>query len=114
MALQNGGGAPNYDPVRAHGSGAEGLGHGEPVLALAGGAGRYDPRGQDDDHTQTGNLFRLLPAQEKQNLFDNLAGPLSQVADEIVERQLAQFDRADPAYGAGVRSALKARGRNVA
>ena len=114
MALQNGGAGPNYDPVQAHGSGAEGLGHGEPVLALAGGAGRYDPRGQDDDHTQAGNLFRLLPAQEKQDLFDNLAGPLSQVADEIVERQLAQFDRADPAYGAGVRSALKARGRNVA
>ena len=112
MALHNGGAAPNYDPVQAQGSGTEGMGHGEPVLALYGGAGRYDPRGQDDDHTQAGNLFRLLPAQEKQNLFDNLAGPLSQVADEIVERQLAQFDRADPAYGAGVRAALKARGRN--
>ena len=51
-----------------------------------------------------------MSPQAQQNLFDNLAGPLSQVSDEIIERQLAQFDQADPAYGAGVRAALKARG----
>jgi catalase len=113
MAIHNGGAERNYDTVQAHGSGAEGMGHGEPLLPLSGGAGRHDPRGQDDDTTQAGNLFRLLPAQERQNLFDNLAGPLSQVPDEIVLRQLAQFDRADPAYGAGVRAALKARGRHL-
>ena len=28
----------------------------------------------------------------------------------IIDRQLTHFDRADPAYGAGVRKALKARG----
>ena len=41
-------------------------------------------------------------------VFDNLAGPLSQVSNEILERQLGHFDQADPAYGAGVRAALKA------
>jgi catalase len=110
MAISNGGSAPNYQPVDAAGSNPQGLGNGEPALALQGGAARYDGRGKEDDYTQAGNLFRLLPAQERQNLFNNIAGPLSQVNAEIVARQLGQFDQADPAYGAGVRAALKARG----
>jgi len=76
---------------------------------LSGVAGRYDGRGKEDDYTQAGNLFRLLPAQEKQNLFDNLAGPLSQVSEEILQRQLSHFDQADPAYGQGVRAAIEKR-----
>jgi catalase len=113
MAINNGGSAQNYGTVEAGCTQAHGLGHGEPALALHGGAARYDGRGTEDDYTQAGNLFRLMPAQEKQNLFDNLAGPMSQVSDEIVLRQLGHFDKADPAYGAGVRAALKARGRNI-
>lgn len=108
MAIQNGGAAPNYDNVAAAGSQPVGLGHGEPGLALHGDAGRYDGRGKEDDFTQAGNLFRLLPAQEKQHLFNNLAVPLSQVSDDILQRQLGHFDKADPAYGAGVRAALQA------
>ncbi|HWW68332.1 MAG TPA: catalase [Duganella sp.] len=110
MAIANGGSARNYQPVDASGSNPQGLGHGEPALALQGGAARYDGRGKEDDYTQAGNLFRLLPAEEKLNLFNNIAGPLSQVSAEIIARQLGHFDQADPAYGAGVRAALKARG----
>lgn len=110
MAVYNGGAAQNYDTVAAAGSAPQGMGHGEPALELTGAAGRYDGRGQEDDYTQAGNLFRLMSPQAQQNLFDNLAGPLSQVSNEIIQRQLAQFDQADPAYGAGVRAALKARG----
>ena len=110
MATANGGSAQNYQPVDAGGSHPQGLGHGEPALALNGGAARYDARGQEDDYTQAGNLFRLMPADEQQNLFNNIAGPLSQVNAEIIARQLGHFDQADPAYGAGVRAALKARG----
>jgi catalase len=39
---------------------------------------------------------------------------LSQVSAEIIARQLGQLDKADPAYGAGVRAALKAKGVNAA
>ncbi|MGW8393661.1 catalase [Pseudoduganella sp. HUAS MS19] len=113
MAAGFGGAQQNYAPTEAGGSKPQGMGHGEPVLALNGGAGRYDGRGREDDYSQAGNLFRLLPEQEKLNLFDNIAGPLSQVSDEIIQRQLGHFDQADAAYGAGVRAALKARGRNV-
>ena len=111
MALANGGAAPNYATIDAAGRGASGMGHGEPELPLSGGAGRFDERGQDDDYTQPGNLFRLMTAEEKQNLCDNLAGPLSQVDEDILQRQLRQFDQADPHYGRGVRAALEARGR---
>ncbi len=113
MASGAGGAEQNYAPTEASGSNPQGMGHGEPALALNGGAGRYDGRGKEDDYTQAGNLFRLLPPQEKLNLFENIAGPLSQVSDEIIQRQLGHFDKADAAYGAGVRAALKARGRNV-
>ncbi|WP_432379637.1 catalase [Duganella sp. P38] len=114
MAGANGGAAQNYDPVQANGSNPHGMGHGEPPLALDGAAGRYDGRGKEDDYTQAGDLFRLMPADEQQNLFNNIAGPLSQVSAEIIARQLAHFDQADPAYGAGVRAALQARGVNLA
>ena len=108
-AFNNGGAAQNYATINAAGTGSRGLGHGDAGWALHGAAGRYDERGAADDFTQAGNLFRLLPAAQKKNLCDNLAGPLSQVPREILERQLALFDRCDPAYGAGVRAALAAR-----
>ncbi|MTV37972.1 catalase [Duganella radicis] len=114
MAGANGGAAVNYDPVQAQGSNPHGMGHGEPPLALDGAAGRYDGRGKEDDYTQAGDLFRLMPADERHNLCNNIAGPLSQVSAEIIARQLAHFDQADAAYGAGVRQALKARGVNLA
>jgi catalase len=113
MAIANGGAAPNYATIDAAGKGATGMGHGEQELPLTGNAGRVDFRGQEDDYTQPGNLFRLMSTEEKQNLFDNLAGPLSQVTDEILQRQLAQFDKADPAYGYGVRAALERLKRTV-
>ncbi|MDQ1923498.1 catalase [Massilia pseudoviolaceinigra] len=109
MAVHNGGAAQNYATVNAGGSAPRGMGHGEPELGLRGGAGRFDGRGMEDDYTQAGNLFRLLTPQEKLNLCANLAGPLSQVNDEILQRQLAHFDKADSAYGAGVRAALNIR-----
>ncbi|KAB8043084.1 catalase [Janthinobacterium aquaticum] len=110
MAINNGGAARNYANVVASGTAPGGMGHGEQGLALHGDAGRFDGRGAEDDYTQAGNLFRLLTPVGKQNLFDNLAGPLSQVRVETLQRQLAHFDRADSAYGDGVRAALQARG----
>lgn len=110
MAINNGGAARNYANVVSTGTAPGGMGHGEPALALHGDAGRFDGRGVEDDYTQAGNLFRLLTPAGKQNLFDNLAGPLSQVRVETLQRQLSHFDQADAAYGAGVRAALQARG----
>jgi catalase len=110
MAIESGGAAVNYEAVQAAGSKPQGLGHGDPGWPVEGIAGRYDARGREDDFTQAGNLFRLLPAAERQNLLDNIAGSLAQVAGDIQHRQIGHFDKADPAYGAGVRAALQRLG----
>jgi catalase len=110
MAFDNGGAAPNYAAVEPPKADTAGFGHGDAGWPVQGVAGRHEPRAADDPYTQAGNLFRLLPVREKQNLADNIAGALAGVSPEIVQRQLAHFDRADPAYGAGVRAALARRG----
>jgi len=110
MAIANGAAAQNYDPVHATGTQPHASGHGDPGWALSGAAGRYDERGNDDYWTQAGNLFRLLPAQEQHHLFENLAVALSKATPATVERQLGHFDKADPAYGIGVRQALGRHG----
>ncbi len=78
----------------------------EPPLRISGDAERYDHREGNDDYTQPGNLFRLMSADEQQRLFGNIAAAMQGVPEEIVQRQLVHFHRADPAYGAGVAKAL--------
>jgi catalase len=78
----------------------------EPPLKISGDADRWNHRAGNDDYTQPGNLFRLMSDAQKLQLFQNLAEAMQGVPREIVERQLAHFDKADPAYGAGVRAAL--------
>jgi catalase len=101
----NGGGSVNYEP-NSLGGPAEDRAFVEPPLAIAGAADRYDHRQGNDDYTQAGNLYRLLPADERERLHKAIAGAMSGVPREIVDRQLAHFDRADSAYGKGVRAAL--------
>jgi len=48
----------------------------------------------------------LLPADERERLTSNIAGAMRSVLDVIKKRQLAHFDKADPAYGAAVRAKL--------
>ncbi|MFT7668779.1 MAG: catalase [Planctomycetota bacterium] len=78
----------------------------EPALALDGAADRYNHRHDNDDYIQAGNLFRIFSTEQQERLFASIAGAMKGVPEEIVERQLAHFIRADEAYGAGVRKAL--------
>ncbi|MGD0858911.1 MAG: catalase [Terracidiphilus sp.] len=80
----------------------------EPPLRISGDTDRYNHRIGNDDYTQPGDLFRLMNPEQRQRLFSNIASAMSGVPQFIVERQLAHFDKADPAYGAGVRAALAA------
>ena len=82
----------------------------EPPLKISGDADRYDHREGNDDYSQPGALFRLLGSAQQERLFANIASSMQGVPAFIIDRQLTHFDRADPAYGAGVRKALKARG----
>ena len=79
----------------------------EPPLKISGDADRYNHRDGNDDYTQPGNLFRLMNADQKKQLFQNIAEAMHGVPANIVERQLGHFAKADPAYAEGVRQAIQ-------
>jgi len=78
----------------------------EPPPRISGDADRYDHRASNDDYDQVAALFRLFDAARRRRLFSNIAAAMQGVPAEIVERQLTDFARVDPAYAAGVRAAL--------
>ncbi len=79
----------------------------EPPLKISGDADRYNHRDGNDDYTQPGDLFRLMSDDQKRQLCSNIAEAMTGVPEHIIERQLGHFDKADPAYGNGVREALR-------
>ena len=101
----NGGDSPNYEP-NSFGGPAEDPRFRERPYKVSGEVGRYDHRKGNDDYTQAGNLFRLLPPDEKQRLVQNIAGHMRGIPERIINLQLQHFSKADPAYGAGVAAAL--------
>jgi catalase len=102
----NNGGAVNYEP-NSEGGPVEDARFKEPPLKISGDADRYDHRKGNDDFTQPGNLYRLMPDDERERLHQAIAGVMADVPKEIVERQLKHFAKADPAYAKGVKAALK-------
>ena len=102
----DGGPGYNYEPDSFGGPKADPA-YREPPLKISGDADRYDqPRGVDDDYVQPGNLFRLMSAEERGRLMDNIAEPLSTVPKEIQIRMVGHFTKADPDYGKGVKERL--------
>lgn len=79
----------------------------EPPLKISGDADRYDHRVGNDDFSQPRALWKLFDEQQRNRLYSNIAQAMSGVPQNIVERQLALFDQIDPAYGNGIRAALK-------
>jgi catalase len=98
-------GGPNYEPNSFNGP-VEDHCFKEPALKVFGDADRYDHRQGNDDYGQAGNLYRLMPADERQRLHRALADGMAGVPREIIQRQLEHFAKADQAYAAGVRKAL--------
>jgi catalase len=47
-----------------------------------------------------------MPQDEKNRLHLAIAGAMDGVPDEIINRQLGHFAKADPAYAEGVKKAL--------
>jgi catalase len=103
----NFGSAPNYETVKADGAGPKGFGHGDMGWTLSGDAGRFDERGHEDDFTQAGDLYRLMPEAEKERTTSNIARAMSSVPDDIIARQLGHFTKADADYGRRVADKLK-------
>ncbi|MDO6491036.1 MULTISPECIES: catalase [unclassified Cellulophaga] len=78
----------------------------EPPMKISGDAKRYEENDTYGEYKQPGDLFRMFDEGQKNRLFNNIAAAMQGVSMEIIERQLVHFDRADPAYGNGVRKAL--------
>jgi catalase len=102
----NFGGAVSYEP-NLEGEWREQPGFREPPLALEGAADRWDFRADDEDYySQPRALFRLMSPAQQQALFENTARALGDAPEAIKRRHIANCEKADPAYGAGVTKAL--------
>ena len=78
----------------------------EPPMKIDGDVNRYEENDTFGEYKQPGDLFRLFTKDQKERLFNNIAAAMQGVSMEIIEKQLAHFDKADPEYGNGVRKAL--------
>ncbi|MDN7698673.1 catalase [Burkholderia semiarida] len=94
----------NYEPSR-HGDFAANPAAAEPPVQ-AGTIDRYDHRDDDDYYSQPRALFRLFTADQKERLFANIGRAISGVPQDVVDGVLAHLERIDPAYAAGVRTAI--------
>ena len=106
----NGGAQVNYQPNSFNGP-IDDKQFAEPPLKISGDAARYDHRLGNDDYIQAGNLFRLMNANQKAQLIDNLVRSLKPVPEFIQTRQLQHFYKADKAYGEGVTKGLSKSGK---
>lgn len=100
----NGGSSVYYEPNSFNGPkeepAAKQVGH-----DVTGQIGNYSY--DDDFYSQPGDLYRLLPAEEQQNLVDNIIANMSGVTQEAIKiRQLEHFYKADPSYGERIAKGL--------
>jgi catalase len=78
----------------------------EPPLDVNGYADRYDHRDGNDDFSQAKALFNLMNEEQKEQLFNNIAESMYGVPQEIIDRQIALFEKVDLLYAKGVKKAL--------
>ncbi|MCI5968278.1 catalase [Helicobacter sp.] len=94
-----------YEPNSCADSPKENSAYLEPPLALEGDAQRYSPL-DEDFYTQPRALFNLMNAEQKQQLFSNIAGSMEEVEDAIIQKALKHFENISPDYAKGVKEAL--------
>lgn len=78
----------------------------EPDLAVGDIAKRYDHRVGNDDFSQPRVLFLLMSNSQKEQLFSNIKDAMAGVPRDIVDRQIALFEKVHPDYASGVKKAL--------
>lgn len=106
----NAGSTLGYEP-NSYGQWQEQPDFSEPPLALQGSAGYWDHREDQDYFSQPGALFRLMTFEQQQALFDNTARSIQGASAQTKQRHIDNCSKADPAYGAGVASAIERLGQ---
>ncbi|VAV90112.1 Catalase KatE [hydrothermal vent metagenome] len=77
----------------------------EPPLRISGDADRYNHRDGNDDYAQPRDLHdKVMNDAERARLYRNTAAHMHGVADDIIERALAQYARVSQAYADGIRA----------
>ncbi len=108
MFVSDGTGHPNYFPNSVAGAPQPDPSYAEPAWHLGDvSVERYNSREGHDDYTQAGNLYRMMDEAAKNRLAESIASALGGCRQEIIDRQVPHFDKADPDYGARVRAALE-------
>lgn len=100
----NGAGAPNYHPNSFDGV----VEHSQRTRPAAGSGDvfRYDHRSDEDYYSQAGDLYRLMNADQRTLLVDNIVTAMRSVPQSIKDRQVAHFMKADGEYGTRIRDGL--------
>lgn len=108
----NGGSNPNYSPNSFDNIQTDSS-YREPAIQLDSIlADRYDrnAEGENDHYTQPGNLFRLLSQQDKESTINNIVGAMTGIdgpkREEIINRQLCHWFRADVQLGMAIAKGL--------
>ncbi len=111
----NGGDLPNYEPNSFGGPKEEPKYREQPYrnTATTNEVGRYDHRENNDDYTQTGDLWRLFSEGEKRRTAKNIAQSLGQTPLRIQKLQLSHFEKADPQYADYIRQQLPSNERPI-
>ncbi|KAG0279653.1 hypothetical protein BGZ95_000605 [Linnemannia exigua] len=104
----NGGSAPNYEPNSFGGAKQTAVASTYSSFELNALAARHIIQLSDEDFVQPGNLYRLLSAEEKSDLIDNMAGHLKNAKVFLQERQVGHIKRADKEWGSRLEAKLKA------
>lgn len=101
----NGGASVNYEP-NSFGGPVDDRKLSEPPLKLEGDLYNYNNREDTDYYTQPGDLFRLMPEEEKLRTISNIAEAMAGVPEFICLRAAARFYLADERCGTGVAGKL--------
>jgi len=94
----NQGSEPNYHPNSFNGPVADAAARIAP-FETNGVVGRYRYQHPNDDHEQAGALYRLMPADARTRLVNNISGHLGKARKDIQERAILNFYKADVEYG---------------
>jgi len=94
-----------YEPNSFNGP-VEDKKYSEPQLEVGDIADRYDHRVGNDDFTQVTALFTLMSENQKEQLFNNIKDAMDGVPQDIIDRQIALFEKVHPDYATGVKKAL--------
>jgi catalase len=99
------GGDPNYDP-NSFGGPMQDARYADVPYKTSGAIARYDHHQGNEDYQQAGDLYRLMKPDERGRLVENIVYDMKSVPEQIQQRQIGHFAKADPEYGRRVAEGL--------